>query len=276
MLLSGAIDILPTLTASSRRELENQQSLQLHPQTSPAWNVLLIQTDDPLLQDLKMRQAIAHAIDVEMVSEAATYGFGKPNPSAVPVHSKYHTELHDSWLDYDPEKARALLRDAGYDGSEIKLQTNKRFQSMFDQAIAIQAMLNAAGMNVSLEVLDWATHLSNYFNGRFQLSSFGYSARTDPTSSYGMFVGSKEENAFVQWGSVESTRLVSRSETVLGRAARQDIFDELHTRMKADVPIIGLYNAYALQVTNRSVQGYKSWPLLIPRAWGVWKQEAGE
>ena len=273
MLVSGAIDVLPNLSASSRLEIESQESLRLLSQPSPAWNVLLMQTEDELLSDLRIRQAIAHAIDIAVVAEAASFGSAIANPSAVPVQSGFHSDIHDQWLEYDPLRSRELLEQAGYEGEEVILQTNRRFRAMFDQAIAVQAMLHAVGINASLQVLDWATHLSNYFNGRFQLSSFGYSPRTDPTLAYAMFVGSKSENKYIQWDSREAATLVSRSENILDTEERQKAFDELHGGMQTEIPIIGLFNANAYQVVRKSICGYESWSLLLPRAWGVWKSD---
>ncbi|TIX96988.1 MAG: ABC transporter substrate-binding protein, partial [Mesorhizobium sp.] len=85
--------------------------------------------------------------------------------------------------------AKALLDEAGYKGEPIKIQTNTRYQGMYENAVLLQAMLTAAGFNAQLEVLDWAAQLDNYLAGKFQIQSFGYSARLDPSLMYGVILG---------------------------------------------------------------------------------------
>ncbi|MFX8731478.1 ABC transporter substrate-binding protein, partial [Acinetobacter baumannii] len=85
------------------------------------------------------------------------------------------------WPAYDPAAARRLLKEAGYNGQPIRIQSNMRPGGYNDIAVSIQAMLAAVGVNAQIEVLDWATQLQNYLVGKFQMSSFAYSARLDPS-----------------------------------------------------------------------------------------------
>src|SRR5690606_24875561 len=160
---------------------------KIYHQDTLDWTVLLIQSADPLLSDPRMRRALAHAISIDMVTTFATYDLAKPNPSAVPQITRFAKPSHNPWPAYHPAMARRLAQEAGYKGEVIHIQANRKFSYMFDNAVAIQAMLNAAGFNAKIEVFDWATQLTNFFNGNFQLSSFGYSARSHPALLYGNF-----------------------------------------------------------------------------------------
>jgi peptide/nickel transport system substrate-binding protein len=238
-----------------------------------SWNTLLIQTRDPLLADPRIRRAIAHALDLNTLATARTNGLATGNGSAIPRSSAYFSPAIEAWPAYDPAAARALLAEAGYDGQVIKLQTNSEYQSMFDDAVVMQAMMMAAGFNVELETLDWATQLDNYLAGTFQLQSFGYSARFDPGLMYGTILGNKDTKKTAQWESEAAMALLADSNTTLDLAERGRIFERMHALMAEDVPIIGLYHSPAVEAYGPKVKGWTVWAANKPMAWNVWKTE---
>ncbi len=271
-LYAGDIDVVPGLAASSVEEVRGR-GIDVQTVQGFTWSTLLINSNDPVLSDVRVRQAIAHALDLAQIAEAASFGLVGPNPSAVPEPSGYHSQVHVSWPAYDLAKAQALLKEAAYNGQTITLQTNKKYQDMFDNAVIVQALLAAAGMTVELEVLDWATQLDNYFETKFQLSSFGYSARLDPALMYGTFVGKKEQGGWYQWESDEAIALVDRASQSLDADERKAIFEQLHELMAKDIPIYGLYNDGLAHAVAPNVQGYRLWASNKPRFWGVWLEE---
>ncbi|GAB5467539.1 MAG: ABC transporter substrate-binding protein [Rhodospirillales bacterium] len=271
-LYAGDINVLPGLSPSAVEEVRGR-GIEVQVAQGFPWSTLLINTRDPLLSDVRMRRAIAHAIDLGQVAEASSFGLVGANPSAVPQPSGYHSKAHLDWPAFDPAATKALLAEAGYDGQVITLQTNKKYQDMFDNAVIVQSFLTAAGMTVELEVLDWATQLENYFESKFMLSSFGYSARLDPALMYGTFVGNKDVGGWYQWESEEATALVDRAAQSLDPAERKALFEELHALMAKDIPIYGLYNDALAHAVGPGVGGYKLWASNKPRFWGVWLSE---
>lgn len=268
-LKAGDIDILPrvpTYLATHTKGLAGavaQGSPQLY------LNVLLIQTRDPLLSDPRIRRAIAHAIDLKQVAAITTFDAAKPNPSMIPLASPFHTPVHDRWLRYDPARARALLQAAGYRGQPISIQTTRKFAAAFDNAVAIQAMLTAVGINAQLEVLDWGTQLDYYSRGRFQLSAFGFSGRAHPVLGYSTIIGSKDINPAAQWDNPTARALLREAAVAPDAQGQQLAFDRLHELMQRDVPVIPLYNEPSVDLVAPGIEGYRNWPGGHPRLWGV-------
>jgi peptide/nickel transport system substrate-binding protein len=271
-LYAGEIDIMAELPPNNI-EIARSRGVQVDPQPSMAWEVLLTQTADPVLGDVRIRQAIAHAIDLQGVADTTTFGLASANPSAVATMSPYFTDNERIWPDYNPERAKALLKEAGYDGAVIKLQTNKKYEEMYSNAVAIQAMLTQVGLNVELEVLDWAAHLDAYSQGKFQLSSFGYSARLDPALMYETFVCEKKVDPSCFWEDPEAIKLLTDMTNEPDRDKRQAIFDQAHALMAEQVPVIGLYNDVLLIAAAGNVHGHSDWPGGKIRLWGVWKDQ---
>jgi peptide/nickel transport system substrate-binding protein len=134
-------------------------------------------------------------------------------------------------------------------------------------------MLHAAGMNAHIEVLDWAGQLSNYFSGKFQLSTFSFSALATPSLRYIKLIGPKDRRPVYQWESPEAIMLLDDIVDTFDDDTRNRKFEQLHRLMIEDVPIIGLYNAHGATGLLHSVHGYRRWPLALDRLWGVWKDD---
>ncbi len=269
-LKTGAIDVLPGVAPD---RIEGLKAAGIRIQTAPGlgWSPVLIQTQDPVLSDAKLRRALAHAIDSGQIAEARTGGLADGNPSAVSRSSAYFDDAFLRWPAYDPAKAAAMAKEAGYKGEEIVLQANKKYTGMYDRAVIVHAMLQAAGFNVKLEVMDWATQLDHYLKGTFQMQSFGYSARLDPGMLYGVFVGDKQKQKWAQWDNAEARDLVARSALTNIDAERQAIFKKLHALMAEDVPIIPLYFTPTIDGVRPGVDGFTTWAAARPLPWGVSK-----
>jgi peptide/nickel transport system substrate-binding protein len=270
-LRAGSIDVIPNVAADALPGLERMPNVRIHDQALLNWTVLLVNSDDPVLRDVRVRRALGHAIGRNEIVQANTGGRSRVNSSAVPVASEHHTSLHDIWFAYDPNRARELLRTAGYRGEPVRIQTNRRYKNMFDNAVVIQAMLQAAGMNAQLEVMDWATQLAYYQAGKFQLASFSYSVLTEPALRYAKLIGNKSERSSVQWDDPLAQKLLGDLLSHSTDDARTRTMEQLHRRMVERVPIIGLYNGDSALVTRAELRGISAWPAGTLVLWGVSK-----
>jgi len=271
-LAAGQVDLLPSLAPSQIDEVKGNGGTV---ETAPGlgWSAILVQTSDKLLSDPRMRLALAHAIDIKQIAQAQTYGLAEANPSGVAKASAFYDDGFLAWPDYDPAKAQALLQEAGYKGQPITIQTNKRYDGMYNNAVLVQAMLAAVGIDARLEVLDWATQLDNYTAGKFQLQSFSYSARLDPSLMYGILVGSKADTPTSQWDDPQAAALLAQSVQTDDRVARKAVLHQLHTLMAQQVPTLGLYYDVVVDASGPKLKGYHPWAGGKPILWGTWKAE---
>ncbi|QRM34269.1 ABC transporter substrate-binding protein [Microvirga sp. VF16] len=268
-LLRGDVDIVPDVANTDVKEIKANPNLGLSIAQNAGLSTLLMQTRDPLLSNVKMRQAIAAALDTPQIVQAVTEGLAKHNNSIVPMSSSYHTAAHDQGYKYDPETAKKLLQEAGYKGEPVVILTNKRYPQTFSSSVIIQAMLQAVGINANLEVLEWATQLDRYSKGNYQIMAFPYSARLDPSLSYESVMGPKDKQPRKVWDNPEAQALLDKSMIVSDKAERQKIFDELQRRFLTEVPFVMLYNGVDTSAYHKNVQGYTASVLSKPRAWEV-------
>lgn len=271
-LRSGALDVLPYLPPSEAVKLMDDKDLTLVAAPHGGMITMLFQTRDPLMSKPAMRKAVIAALDTPQIVDSVTYGLGVPNNSLVATGSMYHTPAQDKTYNYDPSIIPDLLKEAGYKGETIKIITNRRSAINYDTAVIAQAMLQSAGINADIEVLEWASQVDRYNSGNYQIMAFNYSNRSDPAIAYRTVVGSKEKQVNYIWDNPEVEKLVEQSLSVSDPEKRQAIFDELHTRFLEDVPLVMLANGLDVGVSGPKVDGYRTWQGFA-RFWGVDRSE---
>jgi len=268
-ILSGSLDVIPDINDEDHAEYKAKRDLIMDPAANMNAQGLLFQTRDPLLKDVRVRRAIALSLDMEELVAVVTTGTAKPSRSVVPSPSGFYKAVQAQVPRRDIAQAKKLLADAGYKGQPIKVLASKRYNSLFNIAMMVQGMANDAGINVDVEVLEWATLLDKYNKGDYQAMAFTYSARLDPSLSYEMISGDKDKQPRKVWDNPQALDLIAKSIATTDRAQRQAIFDTLEKKLREDVPAIFMYSSVNTSVARGYVASYKSWPLGIPRAWGV-------
>ncbi|MBI1773781.1 MAG: ABC transporter substrate-binding protein [Proteobacteria bacterium] len=113
-------------------------------------------TNVPPTDNLKVRQAIQAALDMDEIMDAASDGaytlqFGMQYP----FQAAYTDVGKETYNQKNPAKAKQLLAEAGYKGEEMVLLTNRDYTVMYNASLVMSEQLKAIGMNVKLLVLDW-------------------------------------------------------------------------------------------------------------------------
>lgn len=265
-LQSGALSVA-RVAPSDVVELQADKRLKIIVGQLASKNALLIQTRDPVVGNQKLRQAIAASLDIPQIAEAISEGHGGPNSSAVPTTSSYYDATQKKGYTYDPALAKRLLKEAGYKGQKIVIFANKRVNvPSYTIAVIAQAMMQAVGINAVIEVLEWTTQLDRYYSGAYQISSFSYSSRIDPALSYEQFSGDKTKQPQKVWDDPRALALIDQSREEADPVKRQAMFDQLHTMMLDQVPLILLSNGMEPWAVGRKVEGFSAWEGK-PRLW---------
>lgn len=266
---SGAIDAIWPLSPTDYMQVKGKPGLKFVSHAVLDQYALLFQTKDPVLSDPRIRRAIAMSINNEMLTQGVTQGICKANQSPIPAASPYYTDVQKKGYPYDITAAKALLKQAGYRGQPITIQTNKHYMPMYNAAVLIQAMLQQAGIAANIEVLDWAAQLSNYVNGHYQAMSFGYSARLDPALTFDSFMGNKAIEPRKIWDDPQAQALLTQSMMVQDHHKRQALFDQLTLLFWQQMPMVPLFNGTEITGLRQVVRGYQGWAAGDARFWNV-------
>ena len=272
-LRTGELQLTPSIGPNDEAELQSAETVTVLNEPGLEWNTLLINLRDPVMSDINMRRAIAHAIDFEGVARAVTRGAVGYNPASYSTQSTFHTDVQKQGYTRDLDKVAELLETAGYNGEPIRIQTSRRYGTMYQQAVIIQSMLSEAGIKAELDVMEWPAHLEHYLQGTFQLSSFGYSARTDPVLNYWAVIGPWEESPSYQWDNPEIYDMTFTAAASSDPEERQAVFDTIHKTMIEEVPTLNLYDTAETVAVHDSLKGFSLWAGGKARLWGTWLAE---
>ena len=126
------------------------------------WIIMVLNKKEGLMTNLKLRQAFQAALDIDAVMKVVAGGrseFYRMSSSLVPDEiPAWHTKLTDvPYNEKNKAKARALLQEAGYKGEPIRVLTSQEYKWMYDTAIVTKQQLEEVGMNLDLQVVDYAT-----------------------------------------------------------------------------------------------------------------------
>lgn len=270
-LQSGAVD-LAQVSPIDGIDLKKDPNIALEVAPNAQRHVMLIQTDDPLLKNVKLRQAIASALDSKQIALGTSQNLAQASNSNISVASAFYSTIQKQGYKYDPARTSQLLKEAGYKGEPLEIIANKRATvPSFDMAIIIQAMLQSAGINARVTTMEWATQLERYQSGRYQMMTFTYSARFNPALAFEQLVGDKTKQKRKVWGDPQAIAMTDELATVDDPARIQAITDKLHQQMIADVPLIIFYPGLDIVAHRKAISGYKSWLAAAARLWNVSK-----
>lgn len=268
-LYSGAIDVRPDFSARDIAEARQRQDVRVDTHPTMELNGILFQTNDPVIGDVRIRRALSLAIDRKDLVETLTEGLVPPVNSPIPLASAFSGPVQRAEWPTDKEQARRLLREAGYDGRPIRMIVTQRFMSLYNGAVFVQEMAREVGLNIELEVLEWAAQLDRYTSGNYQTMFFSFSARLDPSLSFEMITGPKDTQPRKVWGERAAIDLVRESMVTPSPERRQAIFDELQRMFVEHLPMIPLWNSADIVAHRANVSGYRTWAAAVPRYWGV-------
>jgi len=258
-LQSGVLDtaeISPDLIP----EFEKSKTTQVIISQNNGKNLFYIQTRDPVLSKPAVRRAIAMALDLDELVAAASNGTGKANGSMVSSDSVFFDAAQQKRLPYDLEAAKKELKDAGYKGEPISIIANKRGNvPSFPAAVIAQAMLQQVGLNIQIEVLDYATQVDRRRSGNYQIISQSVAPRLDPALMYSFYTGDKDKNASLMWDDPKAVALMKAAYTEIDQTKRQALFDEFHALMLQEMPGIFLYDMIDVWGAAKGLKGQPVW-----------------
>ena len=201
---------------------------------------LVFNVAGPPFNNKKMRQAVAHAIDKKELIDAAYFGFGETVDQRYPSGHFWYIDGVAA-LTRDLAKAKALLKEAGYQGETIVVAV---YPGIYEPvAISLQAQLKKIGMNIKIEMMDSAAVINRQRSGDFTMGLGGGSLSTDPSEAYGESIHC-EPNLQKRRGNrsgycdKETEQLLDQAETELDPSKRKAIFRQILSKYLEEVPEI--------------------------------------
>ncbi|MFN3739376.1 MAG: peptide-binding protein [Thermodesulfovibrionales bacterium] len=234
---------------------------------------------DERFSDVRVRKAIAYAIDREKIIKGVLLGYGRPCTGPFPPDSWAYNKNIKGYP-YDPQKALELLKEAGWvrgndgllrksDGRPFKFTVlvNQGNSQRLLTAQIIKEDLKKIGIEMDIKVLEWQTLLHQFIDKKlFEAVIMGWALSRDP-DIYDIWHSSKTKQGefnFISYSNPEVDRLLLQGRTTLDINKRKKIYHRLHEILHEEQPTVFLYVPDALPVIHKRFKGIEPSPI------GIW------
>ena len=259
-LLSGQVDVAYRVDAKDVPRLQAGADTMVESPLSANILVMGINCSRPALSDLRVRQAISHAIDKQKVLDVV-YGGGKIGGTFMDYSNPYYKEFSQLYP-YNPAKAKALLAEAGVTKDRVfELFLPQNYEIHVKAGEMYQAMLAAVGMNVQIRLVDWSTWISDvYTKANYDFTVIGHTGKLDPDGTLGGYgIAAKR---YVRWENPRAAELIARATRVSAVAERKKMYDEALELMAREVPFMYLGTPFDFNGLRKNVSDFRMTPKL--------------
>lgn len=219
--------------------------------------------------DVRVRQAINYAIDKQEIIDGVLLGLGLPVASPYKPGTRWSNPKLQPYP-YDPQKAIALLKAAGYedhdhdgildrDGKPLSFEilTNQNKEREMS-AVLVQRRLKEIGIDVKIRVVEWATFISRFIKtGDFNVVLLGWGLGLEP-DQFNIWHSSQQAPGqfnFIGYHNAKVDKLLEAGRMELNPDKRMKIYHEFAEILLADSPVVYLYAGYGLPAMHKRVKG---------------------
>jgi peptide/nickel transport system substrate-binding protein len=238
------------------------------------WDVFFLNWKSPMMENLAMREAVQAALDSQPMLQSGRGGdeFIQLDPGLMLKQTPWHTTAGEEHYNVnDPELAKQKLEEAGYDGTPLRFLTTQEYSYMYGEAIVAQQQLEAVGIVVDLQVVDWATVLERRAKPE-EWEMFGTSHGFVPDPSQISYVG--QMNQYPGWWSSESSlalaaELLAESEFDV----RKPIFEQIQAAAYTEIPAIKIGDSSKCSFRSERLGGWDPQFENGMKFWNFWINE---
>ncbi|MFO8149635.1 MAG: ABC transporter substrate-binding protein [Trueperaceae bacterium] len=256
-LITGDIDWVFSVPPQSVEELDARDDVVIDAAAAGAYYYIGVNMMDGPLADVRVRQAISYAINRDNAAAAAEFGSAMVTQDPIPSTSSW--DFSYAPYDYDPERARQLLAEAGYpDGFEMEIMPNSVMANTVRAAQVIQSDLAAVGIDASIRALEWAEWLQEQGDGNYDTYVCSWNGMVDPDEFFYAQHRTGEVFNFTGYSNPTVDELLDEARVLPDPDARRDLYEQVNRAIVDEAPYIYLYNPLVIHAYRPDVQGFET------------------
>jgi peptide/nickel transport system substrate-binding protein len=252
-LQTSKADIVRTLSPDEALTVKKDPKLQVFAGPTERIGYLFVNAQSGPTTDIRVRRAIAHAIDRSVLIEALLQGFGNPvDVVLTPANFGFTPDVKG--YEYDPVKAKALLKEARAEGAVLSFLLSPSYDRRI--AEAIQQMLGEVGLKVEISMLDHPTFLRRRQGrpdeaGSLSLGRWSCACQDADGVIFPLF---RSGTVWAKYANEAFDREVDAARRVLDEGQRLKHYKAAFEILREDLPSIGLYQDFAIYGARKELK----------------------
>lgn len=258
-LQKGDIDIF-NVTLDQHLMLDAERFTVLTtPQNMP--QLIAFNLDHEPFNDLRVRQALNHAVDKDEIIEIMAPGSQKLGTNFSEVMEFYAEKGLENTYPFDQKRALELLDEAGQSDLSFTLKVPANYPFHIDTAQIIKEQLGKIGVEMTIDLIEWSTWLSDVY-GKFdhEATLVGLTGKLDPDSVLGRF-SSTHRNNFMRYANERVDQLLLDGKATSDQDERAVIYKEIQTILAEEVPGIFIMDITLYRAINNRLSPLPTYPI---------------
>jgi peptide/nickel transport system substrate-binding protein len=269
-MLAGGLDVMVEVPPDSVGRFRDDDRFTVHEQAGPhVWFLILNAREGPF-NDKRVRQAANYAIDKQAIVENILQGTAEVAAGPTPPAFAWAYDEALEPYPHDPDKARELLQQAGYDGEPVTFYVTEGGSGMLDpvaMGTAIQADLKAVGMPVEIETYEWNTFLGKVnpgLEGKADMAEMAWMTNDPDTLPFlALRSGAFPEDGGFNSGYYSNPavdKLLEAARRSTDQTERAKLYKQMQRLVVEDAPWVFVANWKQNAVTRTEVTGFELQP----------------
>jgi len=259
-LQKGSVDIeLNVLTSDMNNVLKSDHNLKLMQAEGTNYQYVAFNLTDPVFQDVRVRQAIAHAIDTEAIIKYLRRGEARL-ATGVLDSSNWAYEPNVKTYPHDPESARQLLREAGHENLSMTFRSTNESDSRLLAAV-LQQQLRDAGITMEIRSNESATFFADLLAGNFQMYSARWVGGNDDPDFFNLVFHSKmvpmKGANRGHYSNPRVDELIDFARRELDMEKRKAAYQEIQRIVAEELPYVSLFHRDNVCIYNKRIEGVR-------------------
>ncbi|WP_071673155.1 ABC transporter substrate-binding protein [Nioella nitratireducens] len=247
-MMAGDVDAFPNFPApETLSQFEADPRFNVIVGSTEGETILSTNNQADHLGDVRVREAIAHAINRQDIIDGAMFGYGTPIGTHFAPHNPDYIDLTDLSA-YDPDRSRALLAEAGAEGITLRLMLPPPSYARRGGEI-VASQLRAVGLDIEVTNLEWAQWLEQVFRGHdFDLTIVSHTEPMD-IGIYG------RDDYYFQYHNPDFNAVMDELTATTDPAARSDLLQQAQRIISEDYVNGYLFQLAKTGVANANIEG---------------------
>jgi ABC-type transport system substrate-binding protein len=271
-LRGGEVDWVLAIAPQNFDSLQEDPDIVVDTAPQLSYDYLGINLTREPFTDVRVRQAIAYAMDREQLCDAGFFGLCDTLYEPVGGGSPWNFDYRP--YERDVEKAKELLAEAGYpDGFEMELLPTTQYGETVRAAQVLQQQLAEIGIEASINAPEWSEWLELEGNFNYDAYICNWNGLIDADQYYYLQHRTDQVFNFTGYSNPEFDELVEQGRSISDFDERYGIYEQANKILVDDAPYVYMYNKQEIRAYAPEVKGFVVRPDQANNFWTVWLDE---